>query len=150
MTDPRIHEMLAEPLEKDFGMPLTEVEQEILRAMTVGGAVLPLIATRYRELAARRRDGGTGEELRREALDSAGTLGAILRIARAHQAEIVLLDRTELKSGRMFMTLEQLYDSLVLLTDPDFDEEADVSLTGEDLDALLAIPEVQEYVNPQI
>ena len=41
-------------------------------------------------------------------------------------------------------------DSLLLLTDPDFDADAGVSLTDNDLEAFLSLPEVQQYVNPQL
>jgi hypothetical protein len=150
MTDPQIHEMLAEPLEERVGMPLTSVERELLQAITVGGAMLPLYADRYRELAARRREEGGSDELRADALDAAGTLAAVLGVARKYQPHIVVLDETELKSGKLFTTLEQIYDSLLLLTDPEFDEETDVSLTDDDVDVFLSLPDVQEYVNPQL
>lgn len=150
MTDPQVHEMLAEPLEEHVGMPLTSVELELLQAITVGGALLPLYADRYRELAARRRSEGVSDELRAAALDAAGTLGAVLRVARRYQPHIVVLDETKLKSGRLFTTLDQIYDSLLLLTDPEFDEDTDVTLTDADLDLFLSFPDVQEYVNPQL
>jgi hypothetical protein len=61
-----------------------------------------------------------------------------------------VLYETALKSSELFAPLEQIYDSLLLLTDPEFDEETDVSLTDDDLDVFLSFPDVQEYVNPQL
>jgi hypothetical protein len=45
---------------------------------------------------------------------------------------------------------EQLYDSFVLLTDPEFSDETDVGLTEDDLAALLALPGLQEWLEPKL
>jgi hypothetical protein len=150
MTDPRIHEKMAEPLREQFGMPLTPVEEEILHAITAGGAILPSIVDRYRDLATRRREHGTDDAIRAEALDAAGDLAAVLQIARSHQPELAVVNDTALKTNQLFATLDQLYDSLVTLTDPQLSDATDIGLTDEDVEALLSLPDVQEYLNPQL
>ena len=150
MTDPRIHEMMAEPLREQFGMPLTPVEEEILHAITVGGAILPSVVERYRDLSARRREHGTDDGVRHDALDATGDLAAVLQPARRHQPQLAVLNDTALKTSHLFAMLEQLYDSVVILTDPELNDETDVGLTDEDVEVMLLLPEVQEYMNPQL
>jgi hypothetical protein len=150
MTDPRIHEWMAEPLREQFGMPLNPVEEDILHAMTVGGAILPSVVERYRDIAARRREHGTHDAVRREALEAAGDLAAVLQVARRHQPQLAVLGDTELKSSHLFQMLEHLYDSFVLLTDPEFSDETDVTLSDEDLVVMLSLPRLQEWLEPKL
>jgi len=50
-----------------------------------------------------------------------------------------------LKTAALFGALEHVYDSFLLLTDPEPDEAA---LTEDELDDLLAMPGLQEYLHP--
>lgn len=144
MTDPRVREELDAPLKEQFGMSLGAVEEELYQAMAVGGAILPRSIERYRELAERRRQ---HEDVAAEALDAAGDLAAVLQVARRHQSALAVLNATELKTAQLFGTLDQVYDSLVLLTDPD---TADAGLGDDDLEALLAMPALQEWLAPRL
>lgn len=151
MTDPRVLDMLATPLETDPALPLTDTEEELLRYMSVGAALLPQAAERYRALSARCDAEGASASLGEEALAAAGDLTAVLgRATRHHPLFVALDERTEFSPVILFAALEQIFHSLVLLTDPDGDEFfLEPRLSGQELDDMLAIDTLQEYLDPE-
>jgi hypothetical protein len=150
VTDPRLHEMLAQRLEPDPAVPMNETEEELLRYLSVAAALLPQAAERYKALSARLDAEGTSPELRAEALDAAGDLAVVLQSAhRHHVLYVVLDDRTDLAPLRMLTALDDLFHSLVLLTEPTADEFiVKARLTPEAVDAHLEFAELRDYLDP--
>lgn len=150
MTDPRVHEMLAEPFGGSDDLKLNAVEEELMRALTVAGALLSRSVERYRELSARLRREGTSEELRAEALEAAGDLAVALGATDRHNAYFVALDETALRPLTLLSVLGELFHSMVLLTDPEADEFfVGARLTDEELDALLDADDMQDWLQPE-
>jgi hypothetical protein len=151
MTDPRVLDMVATPLEPDPALPLTDTEEELLRYLSVGAALLPEAAERYRALSRRFDADGSSPQLGEEALEAAGDLTAVLGRARRHHPLYVALDeRTDFSPLIVFAALEQIFHSLVLLTEPEGDEFfLEPRMTEHELDELLAIDTLQDYLDPE-
>lgn len=148
MTDPRVRRLLAEPLPPDPELPpLNEVEEWVIRHLQVGALLLPEVAGRYRELRARRLADGVGA-VAAEALDAAGDLAAVVQGAQRQEAAVVVLGETELETSTVFGALEQILHSLLMLTSP-VDEELDFALAEDELDDLLAMPGLEDYLDPE-
>jgi hypothetical protein len=140
MTDPRIHELLAEPLENP-GEALTPEAEHVLRHLAVGASVLASLAPEYLALRARVL---TGESVTTEALELAGVVAAVLRSARSHPDALVAAGVAGLSPMALLDALDELLHSLVLLTDP---AQAVLGLTAPQLESLLELDEVRRYLS---
>jgi hypothetical protein len=140
MTDPRIHELLAEALD-DPDDSLTPDAALVLRHVAVAGGVIASIAPAYRRLreqalAAREPDAASSAL----AVELAGALAAVGRSARSHPAALEAARAAGLRAIVVFDVLDELLASLVLLTDP---ADADLALTPDQLAALLHDAEIE-------
>lgn len=151
MTDPRIHEMLARRFDPGE-LPMNETEEELLRYLSVAAALLPDAAERYKAVSQRFDAEGPSPELRAEALEAAADLAAVLgRAGRHHLLYVVLDERTDLAPGLLFRTLEQIFDSLMLLTEPDPEDDffTGTRLSIQAVDDHLELDELRDYLEPE-
>lgn len=149
MTSAAVVEQLGRSLEGFGDLPeLTDVEERLLRHLLVGARLLPGHAERYRGLRRRFDEAGFSDALRDDALDAAGDLAAVLQGARAEHPAAVVLDETDLSPLPVFSALEQVFYSLILLTDPQGDLGRG-ALRLDQLDDLLALPRLQDWLVPE-
>jgi hypothetical protein len=144
MTDPLIHERLAQPLDDTSG--LTADQEQVLRHFTVAVNVIEGVAPEYLDLRARLLDEGPNAALHDVALELAGLAAAVVKGARAGQyATLRELRRSELNPLPVLDTLDELMHSLMLLTDP---EDIEFALTPQGLQARLDMPDVRRWLSP--
>jgi hypothetical protein len=149
MTSAAVVEQLSRRVEGLGDLPeLTAVEERLMRHLLVGAALLPAAAERYRGLRRRFDENGSDAALQAEALDAAGDIAAVLQGARDEHAAAVVLDETELSPLPVLSALEQVFYSLVLLTDQTGDA-ARLAMSADELDELLALPRLQDWLDPE-
>lgn len=151
MIDPRVHELLSEPLGVDPSGPVNDAEVELLRYLAVAALVFKPTAERYKALSARFDDDGPSPGLRADALDAAGDLAAVLQaVHRRHERCGVLDDRTGLSPLAMLGGLDEVFNSLMLMTelDPEDDFFSSTRLAPEMVDDLLSFDEFDDYLDP--
>jgi hypothetical protein len=140
VTDPRIHELLAEALE-DPDESLTPDAALVLRHVAVAGGLVASIAPEYLRLRARalpaRAPDAASSAL---AVELAGALAAVGRSMRSHPDALHAARAAGLRAVAVFDVLDELLSSLVLLTDPG---DVDLALTPAELAALLALAEIE-------
>jgi hypothetical protein len=140
VTDPRIHDLLAEALD-DPDASLTPDAALVLRHVAVASGLIASIVPAYRRLrdralAARAPDAASSAL----ALELAGALAAVGRSARSHPQALEAARAAGLRAVAVFDVLDELLSSLVLLTDP---AGVDLALTPPQLDELLASVEIE-------
>jgi hypothetical protein len=149
MTSAAVLEQLSRPLERFGDLPeLNDAEEHLMRHMLVGAALLPGHAERFRALRRRWDAEGPSDELRADALDAAGDLGAVLQGAAREEALAVGLADTALAPTRLLGALEQLFYSLVILTETETDDVR-VAMSSDELDDLLAMPGLEDWLDPE-
>jgi hypothetical protein len=140
VTDPRIHELLAEAMD-DPDESLTPDAALVLRHVAVAGGVIATIAPEYLRLRERARAARAPDAVSSAlAVELAGVLAAIGRSARSHAAALEAARAAGLRAVVVFDVLDELLASLVLVTDP---TDVDLALTREGLTALLAQAEIE-------
>jgi hypothetical protein len=139
VTDPRIHDLLAEPLD-DPDASLTADAELVLRHVAVATGILETVAPEYlrlreRALAARAPDA----ESTVLAVELAGALAAVGRSARAHPLALEAARAAGLRAIAVLDVLDELLASLVLVTDPG---DLAAALTPAELEQLLGEAEI--------
>lgn len=140
MTDPRIHDLLAEPLDDPDGT-LTPDAEHVLRHVAVATGLIESVAPEYLRLRERalavRAPGAASTAL---ALELAGALAAVGRSARAQPDALHAARAAGLRATAVFDVLDELLASLVLLTEPG---DLVAALTPEQLAGLLSGAEIE-------
>lgn len=100
----------------------------------------------YTELFARYHAEGPSRELSELALEAAGDLGAVLQSLRSRPDMLQALEDRPSLTGPPLIVFDQLQFSYLLLTDGAPEEHRDVLLSPEELDELLSLPEVTDWL----
>jgi hypothetical protein len=144
MTSPDVYEVLDAPADLPPGVPDDPLIAHMVRHMASGAIALESVGAAYQELLASR---DSGEDVPRDVVvELAGDLAAIIQSAWRRPEMFATVEGAQVRPLELFSALEHLLYSLVLLTDPD-DRVADLPLTVEEIDELLAMPELRQILD---
>lgn len=144
MTREELHAALDD---EGAGAPpdLDDDERWLLRHVGAGIALLRAHAALYGDALARRQAEPSSDELDAAALDAAATIGLLLQSARRRPRVLIAASGTAMSPTLVLGALDQLFFSFILLTAPLADERSEAMLTREELDELLAHPELEAW-----
>lgn len=135
MTDPRIHELLAEPLDDATAHGLTPEAELVLRHVAVAEGVLASIAPAYVQLRAGVVAAGASDAVATAlAVELAGAIAAVQRSVRAQPEALAAASAAGLEVVAVFDVMDALLHSLLLLADP---PDLPLALTPPQLTELL-------------
>jgi hypothetical protein len=139
-----VYAELDAPLDTPPGTPDDPLVHHLIRHVAVGVVALKTVGTAYREMLVARDD--DTEPPRDGVLELAGDLAAVIQSAWRQPEIFQPVEGAQIRPLELFSALEHLLYSLVLLTDPD-DRVADLPLTVDEIDDLLAMPELRQILD---